>query len=153
MKAFFIIIAILLPLAVFGENSNQTPPPIAGGQITGKFNPFPIIIPKAFSTAEAAVPSVELHDVLNADLYNSDLFEIIDASPYPPYKGQQSASDYKNSRAAYAALMKASLNGNEIDVEARLYDVKSQQLIIGKLYKWDKKFVRQIAHRFADEII
>lgn len=124
------------------------PPPLTKEQKV-----YPVIVPRAvLTTPDAGAIADDLRGVFNADLSNSDLFELIDPSPYPVYTGESKLSNYKTSRAVYVALLKTGLAGNDLNVEARFYDLKSEQLIVGKVYKWDKKFVRQIAHRFADEI-
>src|SRR3990172_8644482 len=79
--------------------------------------------------------------------------EILDDTGFPPFTGTVNLAAYKTSRAKYVCLLKVGLAGTQINVEARFYDLQSEQLIVGKVYRWDKKFVRQIAHRFGDEIL
>ncbi|MCI0619206.1 hypothetical protein L0244_40060, partial [bacterium] len=151
----FIQILVLLTLLTPVYSQTQTDQQRIEGEISKPgFEPIPAMIPKPFvATPDAGPAAEELATVLGNDLYNSDYFEMIDASAYPPYTGQIKISDYKTSRAKYVALLKVSLEGSQVNVEARFYDVQSEQLVVGKVYKWDRKFVRHIAHRFGDEIL
>jgi TolB protein len=149
-----LIVFNFLPL--LGQTPDETKPPPVGGEIsaTGVFKPLPLMIPKEFlENPEAAAAGEELRNVLSDDLYNSDFFEIVDASAYPPYRGETNLSNWKGSRAKYIALLKIGVTGDDVKVEARFYDLQSEQLIVGKVYNWKRKFVRQIAHRFGNEIL
>jgi len=146
-----IICLILFPL--FSQTQTEQQP--VGGDVRKEgFKPLPVMIPDTFlDTPDGSAEAEELQKTLSADLYNSDYFEIVDSSQFPPFQGAVNLTPYKNSRAKYLTLLKASLAAGQINVEARFYDLQSEQLIVGKVYKWDKKFVRQIAHRFGDEIL
>ncbi len=149
---FLVLLAVLVP-GMSQTQTGQEPPKITG-QITGEFEVIPAMIPKPFvATADAGASAEELTTVLNNDLYNSDYFEMLDAAGYPAFNGQIKIGDYKTSRAKYVALLKVAMEGTQVNVEARFYDVQSEQLVVGKVYKWDRKYVRQIAHRFGDEIL
>jgi TolB protein len=142
---------LLLVFPILGQSQEPT---IQAPVIGKGFVPLPVILPKGFLENPEAGPSAdELRNTLSADLYNSDFFEIIDATPYSSFQGQVDLTPWKSSRAKYAVLLKTGLAGDQLNVEARFYDLQSDQLIVGKLYKWDKKFTRQIAHRFGDEIL
>ena len=147
-----VIFLILFPL--FSQTQTERPPAVGGDVTKEGFKPLPVMIPNTFlETPEGSAEAVELQKTLSADLYNSDYFEIVDSSQFPPFQGQVNLAPYKNSRAKYLTLLKAGLTAGQINVEARFYDLQSGQLIVGKVYKWEKKFVRQIAHRFGDEIL
>lgn len=154
-RAFRILFLVaLLIVPVISQTQTEQQGPVITGQIEKGFEIIPIIIAKPFvATPDAAAASQELATVLGNDLYNSDFFEIIDSSSYPAFTGEIKIGDYKTSRAKYVALLKIGLEGTQVNVEARFYDIQSEQLVVGKVYKWDRKFVRQIAHRFGDEIL
>ena len=152
--SLFAFLLVIVSFASIARAQNQQEPVVTGGITGSGFTLLPVVIPKVFAqTPDAAVPGQELRDILSNDLYNSDFFDVIDYTSFPAYTGETGLSNWKGSRAKYVALMKATLEGDQINVEARFYDLQSEQLIVGKVYKWDKKFVRQIAHRFADEIL
>jgi TolB protein len=150
---FLVFLALLIPGFSQTQTDQQQQPGIEG-VITGKFETIPAMIPKPFvATPDAAAAAEELSTVLGNDLYNSDYFEMLDPAGYPPYTGEIKIGDYKTSRAKYVALLKVAMEGTQVNVEARFHDVQSEQLVVGKVYKWDRKYTRQIAHRFGDEIL
>jgi TolB protein len=152
----FLIRSLVLLLLIPGLSITQTEQeqPKVGGEITGEFETIPAMIAKPFvATPDAAPSAEELSTVLGNDLYNSDYFEIIDSAGFPVFNGQVKVGDYKTSRAKYVALLKVAMEGTQVNVEARFYDIQSEQLVVGKVYKWDRKYVRHIAHRFGDEIL
>ncbi len=147
-----VICLILFPL--FSQTQTERPPAVERDVRKEGFKPLPVMIPNTFlDTPDGSAEAEELQKTLSADLYNSDYFEIVDSSQFPPFQGQVNLAPYKNSRAKYLTLLKAGLTAGQINVEARFYDLQSGQMIVGKVYKWEKKFVRQIAHRFGDEIL
>jgi TolB protein len=150
---FAVLLLCFFAYPLFSQTQNQ------GGAVTGEvikpgFKPLPVMIPQPFLTsADASAAAQELQKTLGDDLYNSDFFEIVDNSGYPAFDGSIKLENWRNSNAKYAALLKVGSEGDQANVEGRFYDLQSQQLIVGKVYKWDKKFVREIAHRFGDEIL
>jgi TolB protein len=153
-KHMFLVL-ILMFIPVFSQTQTETKPGVIQEEIRKKgFEPLPLMIPKPFvETPEAASGGEELRKVLGDDLYNSDFFELVDASTFPAFAGETKLTNWKNSRAKYLALLKVSMAADQLNVEARFYDLQSEQLIVGKVYKWDRKYVRQIAHRFGNEIL
>lgn len=150
-----ILVLILILIPIFSQTQTETKPGVIQEEIRKKgFEPLPLMIPKVFvENAEAASGGEELRKVLGDDLYNSDFFELVDASAFPAFAGETKLTNWKNSRAKYLALLKVGMAADQLNVEARFYDLQSEQLIVGKVYKWDRKYVRQIAHRFGNEIL
>jgi len=149
IRLFFIAV-LLFPLMT---QSQQTSVDI-GDIIGGNFVPHPILIAKPYlESSDAGAAANELVSTLGADLDYSGLFEIVDSGPYPAFQGSVNLAPYKSSRAKYVVLLKVGATETQVSVEARFYDLQSESLIVGKVYKWDRKFTRQIAHRFGDEIL
>lgn len=46
-----------------------------------------------------------------------------------------------------------SVVGNNVTIECLLYDAVSRELIIGKKYEGDKKLIRSMAHKYANEMV
>jgi TolB protein len=152
-KAIGLILLILIfPLIIQSQQKQQS---AIDETIRGTgFKPSPVLIAKPMlESADAGVAGDEVVSTLGADLDYSGLFEIVDNGPYPAYGGSVSLAPYKTSRAKYIALLKVGATATQVSVEARFYDLQSESLIVGKVYKWDRKFSRQIAHRFGDEIL
>lgn len=143
------ILIVIFPLLTLSQQQPQQIDIYGAG-----FKPSPVLIAKSLlESSDARAAADELESTLAADLDYSGLFEILDNSPYPAFTGGTSLSPWKTSRAKYIALLKVGASATQVSVEARFYDLQSESLIVGKVYKWDRKFVRQIAHRFGDEIL
>jgi TolB protein len=146
----FVFALLLFPLTTLSQQTSVQIPDIIGTN----FVPNPVLIAKPqLASSDAGAAGDELVTTLGADLDYSGLFEILDNSSYPPFSGSVSLAPYKTSRAKYVALLKVGADATQVSVEARFYDLQSETLIVGKVYKWDRKFIRQIAHRFGDEIL
>ncbi len=99
-------------------------------------------------------------DTIVRDLNLSGWFKVLDRSAYlenPQSSGVSLGSfDFKNwSVIGAEGLVKGTfeLQGEELTVELRLFDVYQNKQIVGKRYAGLAKDFRRIAHRFADEII
>lgn len=154
MRRFVWITILVLVFPLLSRSQTDQKPTFTGIIEKPDFQPHPVMIPRPYlENAEAGASGDELKSTLGADLHYSGLFEILDDSAFPGFQGTLNLGPWKTSRAKYVALLKVGQVGNQINVEARFYDLQSEQLIVGKVYKWDRKFVRQIAHRFGDEIL
>lgn len=99
-------------------------------------------------------------DVIARDLEISGWFRVLDRSAYiehPQKSGITLGSfDLKDwSVLGAEGLVKGGfdLQGEELTVELRLFDVFQGKQIVGKRYSGKVKDFRRIAHKFADEII
>jgi len=97
-------------------------------------------------------------DVVARDLDLSGYFKVIDRGAY--IEGPDSLSpeeiNFQNwSLLGALALMKGgfSLDGDTLTVEVRLFDVAQRKQLGGKRYHGERKDLRRIAHRFADQIM
>src|SRR5687767_5707474 len=153
MKLVFRISLFLLVVFPVILQSQQKPLDL-GTIISPDFKPHPVLIARSYlETPDSRAAAAELESTLAADLDYSGLFEILDNSSYPAFAGSINLAPWKTSRAKYIALLKVGATAAQVSVEARFYDLQSESLIVGKVYKWDRKFIRQIAHRFGDEIL
>jgi len=97
-------------------------------------------------------------DVIARDLDLSGYFKVIDRGAY--IEGPDSLSpeeiNFQNwSLLGALALVKGgfSLDGDTLTVEARLFDVAQHKQLGGKRYRGERKDLRRMAHRFADQIM
>jgi TolB protein len=104
--------------------------------------------------------SLGIADMIVQDLERSGWFRVLDRSAY--IESAQGTGitlgtfDFKDwSTIGAEGLVKGgfSLQGEDVTVELRLFDVYQQKQIVGKRYESRARDFRQIAHRFADEII
>ncbi len=100
----------------------------------------------------------EFADVIARDLDLSGLFRPIDREAYieGPKGGSLEEINFQNWATLGAlALAKGNfrLEGDDLTVEARLFDVAQRKQLGGKRYRGERKDLRRMAHRFADQIM
>ncbi len=105
----------------------------------------------------------EFSDVVRGDLDYSGILELVSKSMNPLQSpSMPSELDYKGwsdapASAQLVAFGSLSANGNTLEIQAWLNDVRNSSLppVIGKVYRGDatEAQVRVFAHQFADEII
>ncbi len=112
------------------------------------------------SSNDVARLSEGLADTMIHDLDFSGWFKVLDRSAYienPQNSGITLGSfDFKNwSTIGAEGLVKGgfSVQGDEVTVELRLFDVYQNKERVGKRYVGKVKDYRRIAHKFVDEII
>jgi TolB protein len=104
--------------------------------------------------------STGIADSIVYDLDLSGWFRVLDRAAYieDPQKSGDTlgAFDFKDwSTIGAVGLVKGrfSVQGDELTVELRLFDVAQSKELIGKRYVAKAKDFRRIAHKFADEIV
>ena len=116
--------------------------------------PFPYLMTPNEETRQLAQ---KVREVLIDDLKFSQLFHLLPEPVYtelPPYAGKpMDMLPWKANHVQFLILLKVGTEGDRVIVEARLWDVATNQMRIGRRYVWRKSLIRKIAHRFADEII
>lgn len=153
--AFAIICLVVCPLSAAAQFK---------GEIVGQGGQkFPIAVSplkNLNSTSDVARLSEGLADTMIHDLDLSGWFKVLDRSAYienPQNSGITLGSfDFKNwSTIGAEGLVKGgfSVQGDEVTVELRLFDVYQNKERIGKRYVGKVKDYRRIAHKFVDEII
>jgi TolB protein len=116
-------------------------------------------LPAFAASGPAAAMAAEIHDVLEADLKYSRIFQILPKSYYAYIRTLDPRSvvykDWESIGAAVLFTGEVSMGtGGDIVFERNFYDVKSQKTIIpGKRYQAKKTDLRYLAHKTADEIL
>jgi TolB protein len=100
----------------------------------------------------------EFAEVIARDLDLSGLFKPIDRGAYiegPAGLSLEEINFQNWSVLGALALVKGSfsLDGGDLTVEARLFDVAQRKQLGGKRYRGERKDLRRMAHRFADQIM
>ena len=143
-------------------------PTAAGAQVRGEIigpgmPKYPIAVSPLKYTGAGADPariSTGIADAMVFDLDLSGWFRVLDRAAYieDPQKtgvtlGTFDLRDW--SAIGAVGLVKGSfaVQGEEVTVELRLFDVAQAKELIGKRYVARTKDYRRIAHKFADEII
>lgn len=100
----------------------------------------------------------EFADVIARDLDLSGLFRPIDRAAYlegPEGLGLDEINFQNWTTIGALAVTKGGfwLEGNSLTVEVRLFDVAQRKQLGGKRYRGERKDLRRMAHRFADQIM
>ncbi len=122
---------------------------------------LPIAIPTLHSAeGEAGVIASKVSEVIASDLEMSGILDILDKAIYPadPLKAELSPEmiDFKPWRAIGAEALvkgKVAMEGRNLTVDARLYDVTAGRQVMISSNKRDAKEFRKVAHDIADSII
>jgi len=133
-------------------------------EVVGQGMPkYPIAISPLKNTSSAADPgriSTGIADSIVYDLDLSGWFRVLDRAAYieDPQKSGDTLGgfDFKDwSTIGAVGLVKGrfAVQGDDLTVELRLFDVAQSKELIGKRYVAKAKDFRRIAHKFADEII
>jgi TolB protein len=134
------------------------------GEIIGAgLQKYPIAISPLKNAGAGADPNRISTGVADSIVYDLDLsgwFRVLDRSAYiedPQRSGDTIGTfDFKDwSTIGAVGLVKGrfAVQGDELTVELRLFDVAQAKELIGKRYVAKTKDFRRIAHKFADEII
>jgi TolB protein len=159
MKIRAFIVAMLMALAFLRAAGTQVKGLIVGPGAER----YPIAISPLRNLApgdDSRKLSEGIADTIVRDLNLSGWFKVLDRSAYlenPQTSGVTLGSfDFKSwSVIGAEGLVKGSftVQGEDLTVELRLFDVYQGKQVVGKRYTGTAKDYRRIAHRFADEII
>ena len=149
---FVFLFALLLPLSAEAVRIEISAP----GEQT-----IPLALTRFLPMGKAAADSAsEIDAVLSADLDLSGLFELADRAAFlsdAEELGLHSTQvDFAQWRLlGVDAVVKGGyrIDGEKLTIEARLYDVVTQQLLTGRRYVGRIGDERRIAHSFADQIM
>jgi TolB protein len=144
---------VWLPVAAVGAEIVISAP----GQQT-----IPLALTRFLPQDGAPAPAVanELHEVLSADLDLAGIFRFLDAQAFLSDAGKlglySTQVDFGQWQLLGAeVLIKGgySVQGEQLAIEARLFDVPNRRLLSGRRFVGRVQDVRRIAHAFADEIL
>jgi TolB protein len=94
---------------------------------------------------------------LRSDLEYSGAFVIADPAHYPTgYRdptAQDAADRWRGGGAEVLVDTRADVSGDRVSVEARVWDLASRKMIMGKRYAGGVSYVERIAHTLANDIV
>jgi TolB protein len=153
----FILISLLLVPYLKGQ---QQQPDIRDRIVRQGLQKIRLAIPD-FASSDATASNIlaakNLHQVIWDDLEFSGLFQLIEQSYYR-YVGETNPEkinfeDWSSIGAEALLIGNAAIEQGKIVMEARLFHIKSKQMMVGKRYRAEPENLRMIAHTFADEIV
>jgi TolB protein len=109
------------------------------------------------TSATARQAAETIHQVLSDDLKYSRVFTLIPREhlsyirPLDPK--QIFFKDWESIQARILVVGEITESAGKIVLEARVFDVKSEKLILGKRYQAEPAVYRLVAHRLADELM
>lgn len=156
MKRLFI-----LTIVCFFFNHHNSDARVFIGIGLPETNTLPIAIPSFHSTdVEAELIAAKISEVIISDLEASGILDILHSATYPsdPLRAELSSSaiDFKPWLGIGAESLvkgKVVLEGRNIAVDARLYDVTTGKQLMASKNKKDANEFRKVAHDIADSII
>lgn len=149
-RTFFAIAIVLLLIPAVAQARIYIPIDLPADQ------KFPIAIPEL----EGGGLGEEITKIIRNDMTLSGYFRVIPDAAYKAILGKEGLTletirfDYWTAIEALALVkgeVKSSGGGKVVTL--RLFDTSGREMLVGKQYKTDKKHIREVAHRFSDEIM
>ncbi len=152
--------ARLLFLAILFLFSQLVPQQEVVLKITEGVPVISLALPKFIVNAAGGRPAAAaetIYQVLADDLRYSRIFQLLPTSYYNYIRPLDPKNiifkDWESIQARVLVVGEVTGGDENITFEAKLYDVRSSKFIIGKKYQGNEPTWRQMAHRFADEIL
>lgn len=115
----------------------------------------PFISPVA--TPETREAAETIHRVLSDDLRYSRVFSLVPAEHLsyirPLNPKEIFFKDWESIQTRILVVGEVSQSQNRIILEVKIYDVKSERMILGRRYQIEPGVFRLVAHRVADELM
>jgi TolB protein len=94
---------------------------------------------------------------LRSDVEYSDVFVLADPALYPAGTRDPSTTEAANRWLAGGGEVlvdtRAEVSGDRVAIEARVWDVKSRKMILGRRYSGGASYVSRIAHTLANDLV
>ncbi len=119
-----------------------------------------VAVPPLYAPGSAALQSKVADPftaTLRSDLEYAGAFSVTDPAHYPTGYRDPTASDaadrWLGTGAEVLVDTRADVSGDRIAVEARVWDLKSRKLILGRKYSGGATYVDRIAHTLANDLV
>lgn len=159
-----LVVAPLLALALPASAQKPTPPGPAQEvilRITKEAGrKMPLAVPAVLASGLAAIQSKVAEPftaTLRSDLDYSGVFIVTDPVHYPSGSRDPStpeaADRWRGTGAESLVDTGAEVAGDRLSIEARLWDLKSRKMILGRRYWGGVSYVERIAHTVANDLV
>lgn len=109
------------------------------------------------SSPQAKQAAETIYQVLSDDLRFSRVFQLVPKEHLnyirPLNPKEIFFKDWESIQARILLVGEIGLSENRMTFEVRIYDVKSERMILGKRYQPEPELFRLVAHRVADELM
>ncbi len=141
------------------------PPPADDIQITirgGAERRLAIAVPALYAPGTAALQAKVTEPftaTLRSDLEYAGAFAVAEPALYPAAPAlrdpstQEAADRWLGTGAEALVDTRGEVSGDQVSIEARVWDLKSRKLIMGRRYKGGASYVERIAHTLANDIV
>jgi TolB protein len=160
--------AALLAGIAFASAAQQAPPPAtpvpSGGLVLkitkegGHRLPLavpPLAIPGMFSLQAKVIDPFTA--TLRSDLEYAQVFTVIDPLQYPSGfrdpSTPQAADRWLGTGAELLVDTRGDVAGDRVSLEARIWDLKSHKMVLGRRYSGGIAYVERIAHTLANDLV
>ncbi|HTY42199.1 MAG TPA: hypothetical protein VMH79_10035 [Thermoanaerobaculia bacterium] len=157
--------AFALARLAFAQQPAPTPAPASGDdiQIVIKGGPerrLAVAVPALFAPGNAALQAKVVDPftaTLRSDLEYAGAFSVTDPAHYPTgYRDlttPDAADRWLGTGAEVLVDTRGEVSGDRVAVEARVWDLKSRKLILGRKYSGGASYVDRIAHTLANDLV
>jgi TolB protein len=156
------LLAALAPAGAQTPPATTTPPP-QELEITirkSEIRRLAVAVPELLPTGTAALTSAVVGPftaTLRSDIEYSDVFVLADPALYPAGMrdpaAPEAAERWLSGGADIFVDTRAEVSGDRVTIEARVWDLKSRKMILGRRYTGGATWVSRIAHTFANDLI
>jgi TolB protein len=119
-----------------------------------------VAVPELLTSTGAALKSRVAEPftaTLRSDLEYSGVFAIADPVHYPPGPREagtpQEADRWRAGGAEVLVDTRAQVSGDRVSVEARIWELTSRKMILGRRYSGGASYVERIAHTLANDLV
>ncbi len=161
--ALVLALSAAAPLCGQAPAPAPTPAPAEDIQITikgGAERRLSVAVPALFAPGTAALQAKVAEPftaTLRADLEYAGAFSVAEPSLYPSgYRDPstpETADRWLGTGAEALIDTRGEVAGDKVSIEARVWDLKSRQLIMGRRYSGGASYVERIAHTLANDIV
>jgi TolB protein len=122
----------------------------------GNINPLPIAVPAFLGSGEDAQLGADMAGVIASDLARSGFFSPLDPASFieqiTDFNAEPRFADWRQIQAKALVTGQVSMAGGKLRADFRLWDVGTQQQLVGLQMSASPKVWRRIAHQIADQI-
>ena len=168
MKRLRLLVGGVLTLAGAAVHAQTRPAPVPTAapqevEITIRkegFRRLALAVPELSPSGSAALTSAVVGPftaTLRSDVEYSDVFVLADTSLYPAAQRDPTVPDAAERWLAGGAEIlvdtRAEVSGDKVTIEARVWDLKSKKMVLGRRYSGGASWVSRIAHTLANDLV
>jgi TolB protein len=157
-----LLLLALSPAALSAQRPTPTPAPeeIYTKVTAPSARRLALAVPELYPTGTAALTSAvtgSFTATLRADVEYSDVFVLADPALYPSGQRDPAAPDaaerWLSGGAEIFVDTRAEVSGDRVAIDARVWDLKSRKMILGRRYSGGASYVSRIAHTLANDLV